>query len=145
MLLRPRACRYAAALAVLGTALAGPAEAVTRTGTLAVTATVGSARDAAGSIGYAGRYNAAMTFALGTGANASGTTRNMRAAGSALLRYEIYGNTGRTTVFATGTAGLPVTTTAVGDGTVPIHGRIFASQVVPTGNYADTVAITLTF
>ena len=166
MRLRHRPGRTAAIAAALVLAMAAPAaNAVTRTGTLSVTATVSSAcnlttstlafgtysvgqataRDASGSIGYSGCFNAAMTFELGLGANASGSTRNMKGTGTTLLRYEIYSNSGRTTVFGTGTAGVAMATTNTGDGTVPVYGRIFASQVVPTGAYTDTVAVTLTF
>jgi spore coat protein U-like protein len=145
--------------------MAGDALAVTRTGSLPVQASVTSAcnistasmdfgtftsgattnKDVAGSIGYAGCTGVTFTLELGTGANASGTTRNMKATGTELLRYEVYKDSARAQVFGSGTSGLSVTAAASGTGTVPVQGRIFSGQAVPIGTYTDTLAITLTF
>jgi spore coat protein U-like protein len=159
--------RLCIAGAVAGAAAfaSGQASAVTRTGSLPVQATVTSAcnvstatldfgsyvtgqtgnKDVAGSIGYASCTGVTFTLELGVGANASGTTRNMKNAGTSLLRYELYQDTVRSKIFGTGTSGLSVTAATSGSGTVPVQGRIFAGQSVPMGSYSDTVAITLSF
>ena len=140
------------------------ASASTRTGTLTVQANVLSAcalattamdfgtyysgssinRDAAGSIGYVKCYNAALTIELDAGLTGSGGSRNMKS-GSSLLRYEIFQDSARTKVLGTGSNALPVTSDATGEATVPIYGRIFSGQVVPSGSYTDAVGIVLTF
>lgn len=153
---------------LLGIALATgglPAAAVTRTGNLPVSATVESAcnlatasmdfgtyqagaaanLDVAGSIRYTQCIGLTLTLELGLGANPTGSTRRMRSAAGGFLTYEIFKNSGRTSVFGTGTNGLTLTAPASGAQTVAIYGRVPAGQAVAPGAYTDTVAITLTF
>ena len=142
-----------------------PAGAVTRTANLPVSATVESAcnlatasmdfgpyhsgatanLDVAGSIRYTQCIGLTLTLELGLGANPTGTTRRMRSAAGGFLTYEIFKNSGRTSVFGTGTNGLTLTAPASGAQTVAIYGRVHAGQTVAPGAYTDTVAITLTF
>lgn len=156
--------RHLALIGAMTLGLAAPASAAsTRTGTLTVQATVASAcalatsamdfgtyysggigRDAAGSIGYIKCYNTALTIELDTGQNGSGGSRNMKS-GTSLLRYEIYQDSARTKVLGTGTGALPLTSDATGEAALPIYGRIFSGQVVPSGSYTDAVGIVLTF
>ena len=158
---------FATAALICGSGLALPtgASATTRTGNLAVTATVTSAcavstaamdfgsytsgnsnnKDVAGSIGYTGCNGITFTVELGMGSNASGAVRNMKDAASDLLAYELYKDTARTVVFGTGANAVSVTGSAGGAGTVPVQGRIPSGQSIPPGAYTDTVAITLTF
>lgn len=157
--------RLLAVPAVATLALLGPsAEGSTRTGKLTVQATVSSAcaldttimdfgtyysgssinRDAAGSIGYIKCYNTALTLELDLGQNAAGSTRNMKS-GTSLLRYELYQDSARTKVLSTGSNALALTSDATGAAAVPIYGRIPMGQVVPPGDYSDTIGIVLTF
>jgi spore coat protein U domain-containing protein, fimbrial subunit CupE1/2/3/6 len=105
------------------------------TGTVTVTCTNGSA----------------ATITLGQGTNpASGSTdaaplRQMKDAGTDVLAYTLYQDTGRTTVWGN-TAGTGVADT--GNGTaqaVTVYGAVTAGQNVPAGSYSDTVIATVTF
>lgn len=80
---------------------------------------------------------------LGPGSYASGATRQM-ASGAGRLRYELYADPGRTTVWdATST----VVGTASSIAPVPlvVHGRVPGGQAAPAGAYADTVISTINF
>ena len=100
--------------------------------------------DAPGTISYTGCYSSTVTIELDLGLNAASAKRNMKQ-GTSLLNYEIYQDSGRKTVFATGADAKSITTDATGAGSVPIYGRIFKSQGVAPGTYTDTVGIVLTF
>lgn len=91
-----------------------------------------------------------FTIDLGLGSHATGTTRQMSggAAGStALLRYELFEDAARTTAWATGTQTHTANTAGAGlsSYTVPVYGRIPAGQIVSTGNYTDSVTMTVQF
>lgn len=105
------------------------------TGTVTVTCTNGSA----------------ATIALGQGSNAAGGStdaaplRQMKDAGTDLLAYSLYQDTGRTTIW-----GNTVATSAsdTGNGTaqaITVYGSVAAGQNVPAGSYSDTVVATVTF
>ena len=84
---------------------------------------------------------------LGLGANATGSTRRMSAGGANFLAYELYQDTGRTTVWGAGSgagqtiAGAPSKAAR----TFTVFGRVPAGQDVPAGSYADTVVATINF
>ena len=106
-------------------------------------------RDAEGSVTITCTRGAITSIALSTGANgasASGTTRAMLA-GTELLNYEIYRESGRTTMW--GPAGTDVFTPPPAPSRAPrtyqTFGRIPAGQDVPTGAYTDTVTATVNF
>lgn len=66
------------------------------------------------------------------------------ASGTNLLDYELYQDTGRTTVWGnTQTDGVPYNPTNSGWYTMTVYGRLFALQDVPAGSYADTVTATI--
>jgi spore coat protein U-like protein len=80
---------------------------------------------------------------LDNGVNASGTIRRMKA-GANFLTYEMYSDSGHTTVWnATNT----VSYTALSKATtgVTLYGRVPAGQDVPVGSYTDSVVATITF
>jgi len=82
------------------------------------------------------------SVALNDGANASGSTRRM-ANGSNYLAYELYSDSGRTTVW---NAAAPVAGTGNGGAqTLTVYGRIPTGQSVPAGAYTDTVQVTVTY
>ena len=105
--------------------------------------------DAAGSVTITCTKGSTTTIALSAGANgpsATGTTRAM-ASGTNYLSYEIYQETGRTTVWGTSGAGL-LTPAAAPDKSArafTTYGRIPAGQDVPSGSYSDTVTATVNF
>jgi spore coat protein U-like protein len=91
------------------------------------------------------------TITLGQGTNpATGSTdtaplRQMKDAGSAVLAYSLYQDSGRTTVWGN-TAGTGVADTGTGTAqNVTVYGTVPAGQNVPVGSYSDTVVATVTF
>ncbi|HEV2271319.1 MAG TPA: spore coat U domain-containing protein [Steroidobacteraceae bacterium] len=105
------------------------------TGTVTVTCTNGSA----------------VAVTLGQGTNAAGGStdaapaRQMKDAGTDLLAYTLYQDSGRTTVWGN-TVGTSVSDT--GNGTaqsLTVYGAVAAGQNVPAGSYSDTVVATVTF
>jgi len=79
------------------------------------------------------------------GANASGSTRRMTF-NSEFLNYELYSDSGRTTVWGND-AGSDVdyTSTSSSAHTFDIYGQVPAAQDISVGTYTDTVTITATF
>jgi spore coat protein U-like protein len=166
--------RLAAALAAAATlALAAPALAATATSNFNVTASVTNnctitsttlafgaydplvanattALDAAGSVDITCTKGAATTIGLNAGnnaASASGTTRAMSNGGGSFLSYEIYQESGRTTVWTNSGAGLLTPPVAPSKATrsFPTYGRVPAGQDAAAGSYTDTVTATVNF
>jgi len=84
---------------------------------------------------------------VGSGSGASFASRRMTS-GANLLTYNLFTDSGRTTVWGDGTG----STATIGDtGTgsaqaVTIYGRVGSGQIsVPAGSYADTVSVTVTY
>ena len=161
---------YARWLTVLGLMLAaGSAAAATATTTFAVSGTVvptctvstpamsfgtsipnpiNTAVDVQGNVTATCSAGAPYTIAMsvGSGAGATYSGRQMTAGGSTMT-YNLYIDSGRTTVWGDGTGGSDI---ARGAGTgaaqnITVYGRIRGGQSVPTGSYTDTVNVTLTF
>jgi spore coat protein U-like protein len=94
------------------------------------------------------------TVALSAGNSATFTQRWLRA-GVATLTYNLFDTAARARIWGDGSAGTVVVSGgfAVGPGqgnsrrevVHPIYGRIPPLQAVATGNYTDTIVITLTF
>jgi len=94
------------------------------------------------------------TLALSTGNSGTFTQRWMRA-GAGTLSYNLFDTAARARIWGDGSAGTVVVSDgfAVGPGqgnnrrevAYPIYGRIPALQAVGTGNYTDTIVVTLTF
>ena len=90
---------------------------------------------------------AGTSIDLGLGANATGATRRMAAGGGDYLTYQLYQDSGRTTVWGSGgsagqtIAGAP----SKAPRTFTVFGRVPAGQYVPAGSYADTVIATINF
>jgi spore coat protein U-like protein len=103
--------------------------------------------DGTGTVSVACTKGAAPTIALGSGSNASGSTRRMSDGASHYLTYELYQDSSRSTVWAGAGAGLLTTVAAPSkvarDFTV--YGRIVGNQDVPAGTYGDTVVATVNF
>ena len=125
------ACSVSANSLAFGTYNPLLSTAITLSGGINLTCTLGSA------------FQVGLNAGTATGATV--TTRQMTN-GSNLLNYDLYrdlahtlnwGNTLNTdTLSGTGT-GIPVT--------YPVYGLLPASQSVPTGTYTDTVTVTVTY
>jgi spore coat protein U-like protein len=104
------------------------------TGGIAVTCTNGTA------------WSASADAGLGSGATLS--LRKMTS-GSDLLDYALYTDTGHSSVWGDGVGGTTALISDTGTGTSQsktIYGRVPSGQTsVPVGNYADTVAVTVTY
>jgi spore coat protein U-like protein len=106
---------------------------LTQTGTISTTCTNGS--------------SATITLDQGANANTGSTAaaplRRMLAGTSNYLSYQLYSDSGMTTVFD-GVTGVGVTGTGAAVSTT-VYGSVTAGQNVPAGSYADTVVATVTF
>ena len=83
---------------------------------------------------------------LGLGSNATGSTRRMLG-GTDLLTYELYTDTGRSTVWGSG-AGAGQSIPAAPNKnprTFMVYGRVAAGQDVGAASYSDTVVATINF
>jgi spore coat protein U-like protein len=164
-----RTARIALMVGGFALGMAAPAFAQTATGSLGVSATVArncsitttavafgaydpvvanatAPLDGTGSVVVTCTKGAGTRIDLGLGANVSGTTRRM-AGGADFLTYELYQNTGRTTVWGSGaTAGLtiPVAPSRAAR-TFTVFGRVPAAQDVAAASYNDTVVATINF
>jgi spore coat protein U-like protein len=116
-----------------------------------VVANQSTALTASGTISTTCTNGATATITLGQGSNAdTGSTdtaplRRMLAGTSDYLTYQLYTDSGDTTVWGnTAATGVTVTGTGAAVSTT-VYGSVPAGQNVATGNYADTVAATVTF
>jgi spore coat protein U-like protein len=110
--------------------------------------------DATGTVIVNCTTGAAYTVALGAGMGAGATiaVRSMTSPATttppvplSLLNYTIYADASRTTVWGTATG---ATVSGIGTGvnqTISAYGRIISPQTVRSGNYTDTVAVTVTY
>lgn len=115
-----------------------------------VVANASTAKTGTGSVTVTCTQDAVPIISLSTGANAAnatGTTRAMKNGTANYLSYELYQESGMTTVWGdTGDARL---TLAAAPSTAPrtstVYGRIPAGQDKPVGAYTDTVTATVDF
>jgi len=164
-----RSARVALILGGLALGLAAPAFAQTATANLSVSATVVANCSITTTAVAFGNYDPVVTNAvtdldgtgtvvvtctkgagtridLGLGANASGSTRRM-AGGTDFLTYELYQNSGRTTVWGSGAAAGQTVAAAPSKAprTFTVYGRVAAGQDVAATSYGDTVVATINF
>ena len=102
--------------------------------------------DGAGGVTVACTRGATASIALGSGSNASGSTRRMGDGSGNFLSYELFSDSGRSSVWNSGAGALSLTAApsrAARDFTV--YGRIAGNQDVPAGTYGDTVVATVNF
>jgi spore coat protein U-like protein len=102
--------------------------------------------DGAGQVTIACTKGAAPTIELGLGMNASGSVRRLKS-GASYLTYEVYSDSGRATVWGTGSANdfEPGAAPSKAARNIPVYGRIVANQDVIAGTYSDTVEATVNF
>jgi spore coat protein U-like protein len=101
-----------------------------------------------------GATNVVFQVSLGAGTSGSLNPRQL-ASGPERLNYNLYRDAARTLIWGNGLAGSSVAAgnltvgPGVGNGTrsasFPVYGRIPAQQAVNTGNYADTIVVTMEF
>ena len=103
--------------------------------------------DGTGTVAVACTKGATATIGLGLGGNASGSTRRMGDGATNFLTYELYQDTGRTTVWSNAGAGLlsPVAAPSKAVRSFTVYGRVTSNQDVPAGSYSDTVVATVNF
>jgi spore coat protein U-like protein len=161
--------RVALAAGALVLGATAPALAQTATANLSVTATVtkncsitttpvafgsydpivanaASPLDGTGTVVVTCTKGAGTRIDLGLGSNATGSTRQMLG-GTDLLTYELYTDTGRSTVWGSG-AGAGQSIPAAPNKnprTFTVYGRVAAGQDVGAASYSDTVVATINF
>ena len=101
-----------------------------------------------------GGQRVSYSVALSAGNSGTFVQRWMRA-GAATLNYNLFDTAARARIWGNGSAGTVVVSGGFAVGPAqgnnrrevvhPIYGRIPALQAVATGNYADTIVVTLTF
>lgn len=102
--------------------------------------------DGTGRVSIACTKGSTATVALGSGSNSSGSSRRLTDGNSNYLAYELYQDSGRSTVWNGGSGTLtpaPAPSKVARDFTV--YGRIVGNQDVPAGSYSDTVVATVNF
>lgn len=100
--------------------------------------------DQSGTFTVACTKGTVATIGLSNGSNFASGKRYL-ASGSNLLQYELYSDTGRTTVW-NGTNTVSYTSTGKATATQTIYGRIPGGQDANTGtNYTDTIVATVNF
>lgn len=102
--------------------------------------------DQAGTFNVACTKGTAPTIGLNNGQNFSSGSRRMTN-GTEFLSYELYKESDRTNVWGNA-GGAAVTLPAATSNAVQqqtVYGRVPAAQDIGTGNYVDTVVITVTF
>ena len=89
------------------------------------------------------------TADAGLGSGATVATRRMQNAGSDLLGYTLYTDSARTSIWDDGEGEAANVIDGVGSGSTEvatIYGRVFGGQSgLPSGAYADTVQVTVTY
>lgn len=103
--------------------------------------------DGTGTVIVACTKGATATIGLGLGSNASGSVRRMKDSGTNYITYELYQDSGRSTVW--GTAGAALLTPGAAPSKAArdftVYGRVASNQDVPAGSYNDTVVATVNF
>lgn len=109
-----------------------------------------AAKDGTGTVTVTCTSGTAATITLNQGANPdSGSTDaaplRCLTDGTNCLRYDLYQDSSRTTVWGNSAAtDLEVTGTGASDART-VYGRILGGQNVPAGSYSDTVQVTVSF
>ena len=102
--------------------------------------------DATGAVIIACTKGAVTTLGLDTGANVSAGARRLASSGS-FLTYELYQDSGRSTVWGNSGAALYNSGTSPSKDarTFQVYGRVTGGQDVPAGSYSDTIVATINF
>jgi spore coat protein U-like protein len=103
--------------------------------------------DGTGTVIVACTKGATATIGLGLGSNASGSIRRMKDSGTNYITYELYQDSGRSTVWGTAGGALlsPGAAPSKTARNFTVYGRVASNQDVPAGSYNDTVVATVNF
>lgn len=112
-----------------------------------VVAHASSPLDGTGTVTIACTKGSTETIGLGLGANASGSQRRLNDGGTNYLNYELYQESGHTTVWGNSGGGLlsPAAAPSKAARNFTVYGRVTSNQDVPAGSYSDTVVATVNF
>lgn len=104
------------------------------------------ALDGTGAVTVTCTAGSTPTVGISTGVNASGSARRL-ASGSSYLTYELYSDSGRSSVWGNSGSDLytPGATSSRTARTFTVYGRVTGGQDVPAGVYTDTVTATVNF
>jgi len=102
--------------------------------------------DGIGTITLTCTKGAVATVTLGAGGNPAGGTRQMNNGAGAFLKYALYQDTGRATVWGEGAnaQGFPAAPSKE-PRNFTVYGRVDQAQDVTVGSYTDTVLATVNF
>ncbi len=117
-------------------------------GTTTSAAILAGNTDAQGAVDVNCTNGSAYIIALdiGAGSGATFASRTMTA-GTNLLNYTVFTDTGRTTVWGDGTSN-SITVSGIGTGlaqSLAAYGRIFADQNALAANYSDVIAVSVSY
>jgi len=103
--------------------------------------------DGTGGVNVACTKGVSATIGLGLGSNASGSTRRMTDGSSNYLTYELYQDSGHSTVWGNAGAGLlsPAAAPSKAARSFTVYGRVTSNQDATAGSYTDTVVATVNF
>ena len=103
--------------------------------------------DGTGAVSVACTKGTAATVGLGLGSNASGSTRRMGDGAGNFLTYELYQDSGHTTVWGNAGAGLlsPAAAPSKAARNFTVYGQVVSNQDATAGSYTDTVVATVNF
>jgi spore coat protein U-like protein len=102
-----------------------------------------TALDASSTLSVTCTTGASTNITLDLGTSASGSQRRMSDGGTNHLDYELYSDSGRSTVWDDA-PGVDHTGTGSQEN-ISVYGRVPAGQSVPAASYTDTVTATITF
>jgi spore coat protein U-like protein len=112
-----------------------------------VVANASTSLDSTGTVTVACTKGATATVGLSLGSNPSGSTRRLKDGGTNVLTYELYQDSGRSTVW--GDAGAALLSPGAAPSKAPrsftVYARVPSGQDVAAGNYTDTVVATVNF
>jgi len=103
--------------------------------------------DGTGTVTVACTKGVSATVGLGLGSNASGSTRRMNDGSGNFLTYELYQDSGHTTVWGNAGAGLlsPAAAPSKAARNFTVYGQVVSNQDATAGSYSDTVVATVNF
>jgi spore coat protein U-like protein len=103
--------------------------------------------DGTGAVSVACTKGTTATVGLGLGSNASGSARRMSDGSGNFLTYELYQDSGHSTVWGAAGAGLlsPAAAPSKTARSFTVYGRVVSNQDVTAGSYSDTVVATVNF
>lgn len=117
--------------------------------TFGVVLGLGVQRDATGSLVVACSLNTPYTIAMNGGAtsnNISARKMNLGGVGSGVISYQLYRDSARSLVWGDGTTGTVASGTGNGSSqSLPVYARVFNQATPVTGDYEDTILVTLTY